>query len=434
MYILVVGLNYKTAPVQVRENLAFNVSQFGEAMKALQNKKGIIENVILSTCNRTEIYVVVDEIESGKYEIIEFLSEWFQIEKEIFSPHLFFYVQELAIEHLFKVTCGLNSMMLGETQILGQVRTSFLLAQKEKTIGNVFNHSFKRAVTLGKRAQSETEIGLKAVSVSYAAVELAKKIFTSLNEKKVLLLGAGKMSELAYRNLKGNGTSQVTVINRTFEKAKDLASRFTGEAKEFGELQSTLADTDIIISSTSAKEFVITKEMIVKASAFREGKPLLIIDIAVPRDLDPNIEGLENVFLYNIDDLRDIVSSNLQERIKAAEEIMTMIDEEPDEFKQWVNLLDVIPIITALNTKAATIHKQITESIKQKLPNLSEREIQVIHKHTKSIINQLLKDPLIKIKEMASSIESDRELEVLIKIFDIENLVKENNRLLDIKK
>src|SRR5690606_12849230 len=232
-----VGLNYKTAPVEIREKLTFDSESIAQAMAELKGKKSILENVIVSTCNRTEIYAVVDQLHTGRYYIKDFLSQWFGIDKEEFTPYINIFEDDGAVEHLFRVTSGLNSMVLGETQILGQVRSSFLSAQEKGTSGTVFNHLFKQSITLAKRAHSETEIGSNAVSVSYAAVELAKKIFGNLANKKVLILGAGKMGELAVQNLHGSGVGKVTVMNRTFEKAKNLAEKFQGEAKAIEELQ-----------------------------------------------------------------------------------------------------------------------------------------------------------------------------------------------------
>src|SRR3954467_3818776 len=393
MHIIVVGINHKTAPVEIRERLTFDPSQLGDAMSVLKDKKRILENVIISTCNRTEIYAVVDQLHTGRYYVKEFLAEWFEIEQAEFTPFLFVYEQDGAMEHLFKVTSGLDSLVLGETQILGQVRTSFLLAQEGNTVGSVFKHLFKQAITLAKRAHSETDIGANAVSVSYAAVELAKKIFGSLENKHVLIFGAGKMGELAAQNLHGNGVKQVTVINRTFEKAQDLAGRFSGKARTLAELEKSLAEADILISSTGAKDFVISKEMMIRVEKKRKGKPLFMVDIAVPRDLDPRIAELENVFLYDIDDLEGIVEANLQERKKAAEKIMLMIEKEIVEFKQWLGTLGVVPVISALREKAHDIQAETMVSLERKLPNLSERDLKVLNKHTKSIINQLLKDP-----------------------------------------
>lgn len=427
MHTLVIGINYKTAPVEIRERLSFNEADLAVAIKKLNTKKSILENIILSTCNRTEIYAVVDQLHTGRYYIKEFLSEWFGMEQKEFSPFLFVYEDDGAIDHLFNVTCGLNSMVLGETQILGQVRTSFMLAQQEGTTGTVFNQLFKQAITLAKRAHSETDIGANAVSISYAAVELAKKIFGSLANKHVLIFGAGKMGELAAQNLHGNGVKKVTVINRTFEKAQDLANRFSGIARTVAELEKSLAEADILISSTGAKDFVISKEMMVKVEKKRKGKPLFLVDIAVPRDLDPRIAELENVFLYDIDDLEGIVEANLQERKKAAEKIMLMIEKEIVEFKQWLGTLGVVPVISALREKAHVIQSETMVSLERKLPNLSDRDIKVLNKHTKSIINQLLKDPILQAKELAARPDADQALDLFMKIFNIEELVKEQH-------
>ena len=427
MHIVVIGLNYKTAPVEIRERLTFNETELVDAIKKLNGKKSILENIILSTCNRTEIYAVVDQLHTGRYYIKEFLSEWFGMEQTEFSPFLFVNEDDGAVEHLFNVTCGLNSMVLGETQILGQVRTSFMLAQQEETTGSVFNHLFKQAITIAKRGHSDTDIGANAVSVSYAAVELAKKIFGSLANKHVLIFGAGKMGELAAQNLHGNGVKKVTVINRTYDKAKALASRFNGEARTAAELERSLVEADILISSTGAKDFVISKETMALVEKKRRGKPLFMVDIAVPRDLDPKIAELENVFLYDIDDLEGIVEANLQERQKAAAKIRLMIEKEIVEFNHWLGMLGVVPVISALREKALAIQSETMVSLERKLPNLSDRDIKVLNKHTKSIINQLLKDPILQAKELASRPDADQAMEFFMKIFNIEELVQEQH-------
>jgi glutamyl-tRNA reductase len=429
MHIIAIGLNYKTAPVEIREKLSFNENELVSAMTALQNQKSILENVIISTCNRTEIYAVVDQLHTGRYYVKAFLSEWFQIDKEEFSPFLRIFEGDAAIEHLYRVACGLDSMVLGETQILGQVRSSFLLAQEKQTIGTVFNQLFKQAVTLAKRAHHETEIGTNAVSVSYAAVELAKKIFGNLASKEVLILGAGKMGELAVQNLYGSGAKKVTVVNRTFEKAQELANRFSGQAKRLSELQCALIEADILISSTGAKEFVITKNMMKEVERLRKGRPLFMVDIAVPRDLDPALAELESVFLYDIDDLEGIVQANLQERQKAAEQIEIMIEAEIAEFNQWLGTLGVVPVISALRQKALAIQAETMESIERKLPHLSERDRKVLNKHTKSIINQLLRDPILRVKELAAEPNAEKSLQLFMKIFDIEEAAAQQKQV-----
>ena len=425
MHIIAVGVNYKTAPVEIREKLSFNEAELAQAMEALKNKKSILENVIISTCNRTEIYVIGDQLHTSRYYVKEFLSEWFGIDKEEFSKYLFFYEGDGAVEHLFQVTCGLNSMVLGETQILGQVRSSYMLAQEQQTIGTVSNHLFKQALTLAKKAHAETEINTNAVSVSYAAVELAKKIFGSLKGKNVLILGAGKMGELAIQNLHSNGADSVTVINRTFEKAANLADRFNGTPKKLEELQCALVEADILITSTGAKDFVVTQEMMSAVNKVRKGRPIFMVDIAVPRDLDPALAELENVFLYDIDDLEDIVQANLEERKLAAEKIELMVEAEIVEFNQWLNMLGVVPVISALREKALGIQAETMVSLERKLPHLSERDRKVLNKHTKSIINQMLKDPILYAKELADEQNSKEALNNFVKIFRLEELIEE---------
>ncbi|TQR19893.1 glutamyl-tRNA reductase [Psychrobacillus vulpis] len=424
MHTIVVGVNYRTAPVEIREKLSFVETELPKAMQALQNKKSILENVIVSTCNRTEIYATVDQLHTGKYYVKQFLANWFDIPLEDISKYLFIHEDDQANSHLFQVTAGIDSMVLGETQILGQVKKSFLNGQENGTTGTVFNQLFKQAVTFAKRAHAETSIGENAVSVSYAAVELGKKIFGSLNHKHVVIVGAGKMGELAIQNLYGSGAGKVTVINRTFEKAEALASKFDGTAKPMDELQCALLEADILISSTGATEYVIDYELMQFVERLRKGKPLFMVDIAVPRDLDPRIGDLPNVFLYDIDDLQGIVEANLAERERAAEQINTMIHTEIEQFNDWVTTLGVVPIISALRQKANRIQSETMASIENKMPNLTDRERKVLSKHTKSIINQLLKEPILQVKELSTAKESAMQLQLFQQIFGIEEDVK----------
>lgn len=428
MHIITVGLNYKTAPVEIRERLSFQEDSLSAAMTELQKQKSVLENVIVSTCNRTEIYAVVDQLHTGRYYIKEFLSKWFHIPQAEFTPFLFIYEQEAAVEHLFRVSAGLNSMVLGETQILGQVRQSFLQSQEEGACGTVFNHLFKQAITLAKRAHAETDIGANAVSVSYAAVELAKKIFGRLDGRHVLVLGAGKMGELAIKNLQGSGATKVTVMNRTFEKAATLADRFDGQAKGIDELQCALVEADILISSTGSKEYVISKELMAGVQKLRKGRPLFMVDIAVPRDIAPEIADLDSIFLYDIDDLEGIVQANLAEREKAAQKIGLLIEAEIVAFNEWVNLLGVVPVISALRQKALSIQSETMESLERKLPHLTDRDLKVLSKHTKSIVNQMLKDPILQAKELAGDKQAAEKLELFMHIFNIEEDVRELNR------
>ncbi|RAZ68596.1 glutamyl-tRNA reductase [Planococcus maitriensis] len=425
MHTLVVGVNYRSAPVSIREKLSFIESELPRAMQALQQQKSILENVIVSTCNRTEIYAVVDQLHTGRFYVKQFLASYFDIPMEQFSQYLFIHEQDEAIDHLFRVTAGIDSMVLGETQILGQVKSSFLAGQEIGTTGTVFNQLFKQAVTLAKRAHNETAIGENAVSVSYAAVELGKKIFGSLKNKHVVILGAGKMGELAIKNLQGSGADRITVINRTFEKAEVLADKFGGTAKPLNQLQCALLEADILISSTGSTDFVIDLELMQFVEKLRKGKPLFMVDIAVPRDMDPRIGDLQNVFLYDIDDMQGIVEANLAERERAARQIAGMIEQEADQFNDWLGTLGVVPVISALREKALTIQAETMESIENKMPDLTDREKKILNKHTKSIINQLLKEPILQAKEMGTAKKSREQLELFMQIFGIEEEVEE---------
>ncbi len=425
MHTLVVGLNYKTAPVEIREKLSFIESDLPNAMAALKKEKSILEDVIVSTCNRTEIYAVVDQLHTGRYYIKQFLAKWFDIPVEEFDQHLYIRENDDSLNHLFRVTTGIDSMVLGETQILGQVRKSFTEAQEVGATGTIYNQLFKQAVTFAKRAHNETTINENAVSVSYAAVELAKKIFGSLKHKHIAILGAGKMGELAAQNLAGSGVGKVTVVNRTFEKAEILAKKFNGQAKSMQELQCVLLEADILISSTGSTEYVIDYERMEFVDQLRKGKPLFMVDIAVPRDLDPKIGDLPNVFLYDIDDLQGIVEANLAEREKAAQDISEMITDEVVQFKDWITTLGVVPVISALRKKASRIQEETMTSIENKMPNLTDRERKILNKHTKSIINQLLKEPILQAKELANSKKANEQLQLFQQIFGIEDAVQE---------
>ncbi|NEU29803.1 glutamyl-tRNA reductase [bacterium LRH843] len=432
MHILVIGFNYKTAPVELREKFAFQEAELPNALTQLRHMKSILECTIISTCNRTEVYVVADQLHTGRHFTKKFLAEWFGMPKEEFAPYLTIRENEHAVEHLLRVTCGLDSMILGETQILGQVRDSFLLAQDQKVTGTIFNQLFKQAVTVAKRAHTDTEIGQHAVSVSYAAVELGKNIFGDFKGKHVVILGAGKMSELTAKHLHANGVDKITVINRTEATAKELAAKFLGQARPFEELKQTLAEADVLISSTGARDFVVTKEMLSGTLKKRKGRPLFMVDIAVPRDLDPMLAELDDVYLYDIDDLQNIVEANLDERKREAEKIELMVEEEIVDFQNWLNTLGVVPMITALRTKALAVQAETMESIERKMPDLTEREKKVLRKHTKSIVNQLLRDPITRIKELAAEPNASETLNLFTSIFALEDELakqKEDNRI-----
>lgn len=423
---MVVGLNYRTAPVEIREKFAIPDTQLPLALKELKATKSILECVMVGTCNRTEIYAVVDRKSMSDHYIKRFVETWFGIPREEFNNHLYILEGDDAIRHLFRVTSGLDSMVIGETQILGQVRDSFLIAQKEGATGVLFNTLFKQAVTMAKRAHSETAVGENPVSVSYAAVELGKRIFGSFNGKTVLIVGAGKMSELTAKHLHAGGADKVLVTNRTFSRAREMAGKFNGTAVSFDRFLDELAETDIVISSTGAADVVLTKEQVNRVLPKRKQRPLFLIDIAVPRDLDPAIGELENVYLYDIDDLEMIVENNLQERMREADKIEAMIEAEMEAYDQWYRTLGVGPVIQALQQKSSRVHEETMESMLKKLPDLGDREAEIIRRLTKSMMNQMLRDPIVRIKEMAGERGGDEALEHFAHIFALEEQLSEN--------
>lgn len=428
MHVVAIGLNYRTAPVEVREKFVISAEAMPKALLDLKNRKSVLECVILSTCNRTEIYAVVDKLERCGYYIREFIADIFGIPKEQFKDYLYTLEEKRAIQHLFRVAVGLDSMVIGETQILGQVKDAFLLAQDQKATGTWFNELFKQVITLAKRAHHETSIGENSVSVSYAAVELGKRIFSDYRGKKAIILGAGEMSELTIKHLKAGGIEELFVLNRTYESAVDLAGQFGGTAMPWERMESCLAEADVLISSTSAPGYVLTKDMLERALMHRKSRPLFMLDIAVPRDLDPAIGDLSNVFLYDIDDLQSIVESHLAERRIEAQKIEEMIAAEMDQFEAWKRMIGVAPVIHALQMKAQLVHQETMESLFNKLPDLGEREAKVIRKLTKSIVNQMLRDPILRIKEMSAERNGDEALDYFSKIFALETLLAQEEQ------
>ncbi|WP_141603896.1 glutamyl-tRNA reductase [Terrilactibacillus laevilacticus] len=420
MHILVIGVNHRTAPVEIREKIAFDEQTLPDALTKLRNTKSIFEDVIVSTCNRTEIYVVSDQRHTGIHFTKSFISDWFDIDKEDFLPYIYIKENHDAIEHLFHVACGLDSMVLGETQILGQIRDSFLLAQDYETTGTFFNQLFREAITVAKRAQSETGINDTPLSISYIAVEMLKQHISNFEDRHILIVGAGKMSDLALKHLKAIGGRHITIVNRTYEKAKRLADRFDAEAKRMTELNDLLVQTDIVITSTSSRNYVIdinTMETIMKK---RAEKPLFIIDMAVPRDVHPKVSRFSHVYLFDIDKLESQSRQNAEERMRLAYDVKKIIHEQTDVYCQWMQTLGVVPLITALRKKALSIQSETVSSIERKIRSLTDREKKVIRKHTKSIINQLLRDPIQKIKESAGQEDAEYAFQFFKDLFQIE--------------
>ncbi|MBO3064022.1 glutamyl-tRNA reductase [Staphylococcus shinii] len=420
MHLIAVSINHRTADVALREKVAFKDDAIRSANVGLYETKSILENVILSTCNRTEVYAVTDQIHTGRYYIQRFLARSFGFDVEEIKEMTEVKVGDDAVKHLLQVTSGLDSVVLGETQILGQIRNAFFIAQEEDTTGTIFNHLFKQAITFAKKAHNETDIADNAVSVSYAAVELSKKVFGKINNKQALIIGAGDMSELSLLNLIGSGVTDITIVNRTLSKAQNLAMKHNVKFEAMASLPQLLANVDIVISSTSSDEYIVTNRMLQSCASERKNDSLVLIDIAVPRDIEPTIDAIEDVFNYDVDDLKGLVDANLRERQNAAEQIMQSIPNEIAAHNEWVNMLGVVPVIRALREKAMNIQEDTMDSLDRKLPGLSERERKIISKHTKSIINQMLKDPIKQAKELSSDKKSTEKLELFQNIFDIE--------------
>ncbi|PWK15827.1 glutamyl-tRNA reductase [Tumebacillus permanentifrigoris] len=420
MYIMVVGLNYRSAPVEIRERFALPESELEVALAKLRRSGAIHEVVLVSTCNRTEIYAVAEDRAAGEEAIYGYLTDLSGVPRATFLPHLYVYGENQAIRHLFRVTAGLDSMVLGETQILGQVRTAFLFSQEIGATAAVFNGLFKRSVTVAKRAHNETKIGENAVSVSYAAVELAKKIFESLDNKTVLIIGAGKMSELTAKHLNANGATQVLVVNRTYQRAKELADKFDGKALDMNSLEMALKEADIVVSSTGAEGYVVTKEHVKATMKTRRHRPLFLIDIAVPRDLDPEMCKVDNVFLYDIDDLEGVIAINMKERQKEADKIEIIIAEEMSAFRQWQNEQQAKPLILKLRENAMAQQAQLMQNLVNKVSGLSEKDVHTINKLTMTLINQMVHGPITQVKEMATEKEADMYLSVFSRIFGLD--------------
>ena len=332
MNIITVGLSHKTAPVEIREKLSFPSQTIGEPLNRLCTSYGINEGVIISTCNRVEVFAVTKDIEKGLWQVKKFLSDYHNIPLEELDGHLYTYTAEDAVKHLFRVCAGLDSMVIGEPQILGQAKDAYGYALQHKTAGVIMNKLFHKAFSVAKRIRTETKIGSSAVSISYAAVELAKKIFGTLQGRSVMLIGAGEMAELAARHLLSNGVQEILIANRTYEKAIEVAKSFNGTPIMFREFTHYLKKVDIIVTSTAAPRFIIHPEQIEEVIKERKNRPMFFIDISVPRNIDPLINNIDNIYLYNVDDLQGVVEANLKERAKEAKEAEAIIHEELGNF------------------------------------------------------------------------------------------------------
>ena len=398
--IVVLGLNHKWAPLVLRECLAFPGCDLGEALESMP--RYVPEGVILSTCHRVELYTAAPNANRAAAGLKRFWSEQRGVSTWEFEPHLYTLTGRKAVEHLFAVACGLDSVVIGEPEILGQVRVALREAMEHRSAGKVVSALFRHAVITGKRAHTETAIGRSPSSVSSAAVELARQTFGDLSLSQVLLVGAGKMGELAARHLLDKGVAGIKVVGRSAERVRELALR-CGSNVAMSQLEDALRECDIVITCTSAPHHVIRKELIERTMKERRGRPLFIVDIAVPRDVEPSVADLPGVHLYNIDDLESAVATNLDERRAEALNVEPIIKEEADRFESWLNTLRVFPTIKALRRRAEEIRKSElarTSAVLSRLPEADRRRIEAL---TLAIEKKLLHNTIALLRDHAAA-------------------------------
>ena len=434
MYLLTLGLNHSTAPLETREQLAFPTDIQRRVLRSLVNGDyGVKEAAILCTCNRSEIYAVSPS-KHGIDGLRRYLSSQHGIDLSTVSPCLYDFSDGNAALHLFRVACGIDSLVIGESQILGQVREALERAQQAQTAHMLINEVFQRALKVGKRARSETDIGRGRLSVSSAAVELAGQIFKSLENCSALLIGAGEMIELAARYLVDDGIAKIFVTNRTFQRAQELSQHFGGDAIPFDDLGTQLQQVDIAISSTAAPKFVISNEMVRNAMHNRRGRPLLLIDIAVPRDVDPSSRNCDNLFLFDMDDLERVVSANRKEREEAIRHVEEIVSTELGDFMHWLNARSTGPLVKSLKRRSEDLRQEELNRWMAKLNHLSEEDRETIDAVLRGYANKLLHHPLVEIRKLAGEKNGSVRLETVRRLFGLDNIATSNNAEDDPKK
>jgi len=414
MRLAVAGVSHRTAPLEVREQLAFRTEDIPAALVQMQ-ARGAKEAVILSTCNRVELTAALDDSLSA-----ESLFEWLVKERggvtlESIRPHLYIFEGADAIRHLFRVASSLDSMIVGEPQILGQLKEAHRQARDQGTLGTLLDAVLARAFNVAKRIRSETEIGQNAVSVSYAAVELAREIFGSLNKKRVLIIGAGKMSEGAAKHLLRGGAQEILIANRTHERAEELAQLFRGEVVLYDLFPARLPEMDIVITSSAAPGYILGPEMVRRAIESRKNQPMFLIDIAVPRNIDPAVNNLEHAFLYDIDDLQRLAERNLQARREVARQAESIVAEEVTRLEAKLRERDVTPTIVSLQEQLETIRKDVVERYRARLGLLTAEQEQALDALTRGIVNKIAHGPISEMRRHAASnpVEDNGDAELI---------------------
>jgi glutamyl-tRNA reductase len=419
MNIIVVGLSHHTAPIEIREKLAFDANAIEAPLRELVALRDISEGIIVSTCNRVEIYSVTSDIAGGIARIKRFMADRHQLPFDVVEPHLYGYHGDGAIRHVFRVAASLDSLVVGEPQILGQIKAAYGYAAEYGTSGLILNRFLHKAFSVAKRIRTETGIASSAVSIAFAAVELAKKIFCDLSDKAVLLIGAGEMGELAARHFLNGGARDVMVANRTFERGERLAEELDGRAIRFEDLFDHLHKADIVLSSTGASHFIIGPKDVAATIRRRKQRPMFFIDIAVPRDIDPAVNDLENVYLYNTDDLQGVVAENIEQRKREAEKAEEIVNSEIGQFTGWLSSLEVVPTIVALRARFEDIRSAEmarTMAAWKELPPDGEKRLEAL---TGAIINKLLHGPTSVLKQARQGNRTDLYLDALRSLFDL---------------
>ena len=403
--LVLIGVNHTTAPVEVRERLAIPAGRLADAIRSLVHHPGIREGIILSTCNRVELLTVQENGSTTQANLLQFLQDYFAVPPASITPHLYEYREREAVRHLFRVASSLDSMVVGEPQILGQVKESYTVAREVGAVSNSLDPLIQRAFTVAKKIRSETQIGSSSVSIASVAVDLARKIFGSLQGKTVLLVGAGKMSELAARHLIQQGASNILVTNRTFERAERIAQQFDGQAIAFEALYEQAARADIVITSTGAPQKLFHRSHGQQFLHSRRNRPMFFIDIAVPRDIDPKMNEIEGCFVYDIDDLQQVAAANLADRSREAAAAETIVTQEVEKYEQRVQSRGAVPAIVALQQNAEAIREAELARAAKRLNGLTNEQREAVEALTRSLTAKLLHPQLTALRQAAKSRE-----------------------------
>jgi glutamyl-tRNA reductase len=421
MKLLVTGVSHKTAPVEVRECLAFREETLPAALADLKRREGIVEALILSTCNRVEVTVTTEDDADPRAIVDSFLADHKAVSPHTIGPHLYRHEGRDAIHHLFRVASSLDSMVVGEPQILGQLKSAYATAKDSGAVCGWLEGLLARAFSVAKRVRSETGIGQMAVSVSYAAVELARKIFGSLANRTVMIAGAGKMSELAARHLRSSGASHVFVTNRTHERALEMAALFQGTPVEYTRFVDMLPEVDILIASSGAPHYILHKDEMQRVIAARRNRPMFLIDIAVPRNIEPSVNEIDNVFLYDIDDLQEVVNANLRERLKAAERAESLVVEEVERTVARLKVAEVTPTIVGLQEQLEQIRAGEIEKARRKYGPFTPEQEQAIEALTHGIVNKIAHGPISEIRNHAGHPDGAYVIAAIRKAFRLQD-------------